>query len=166
LEPYIFSLEPYLHKAHDILNFNYFLYFGSNNSSRPKFLTGNSWRFLFLLYVYIQLSRVVVVGVLYPLLCRFGYGLDWKESIILVWSGLRGAVALALSLSVKQSSGNSHISKETGTLFLFFTGGIVFLTLIVNGSTTQFVLRLLRMDILPAPKVKNFSHTNNFPSFK
>jgi NhaP-type Na+/H+ or K+/H+ antiporter len=77
---------------------------------------GNSWRFLFLLYVYIQLSRVVVVGVLYPLLCRFGYGLDWKESIILVWSGLRGAVALALSLSVKQSSGNSHISKETGTL--------------------------------------------------
>ncbi|VYS51781.1 unnamed protein product [Arabidopsis thaliana] len=120
---------------------------------------GNSWRFLFLLYVYIQLSRVVVVGVLYPLLCRFGYGLDWKESIILVWSGLRGAVALALSLSVKQSSGNSHISKETGTLFLFFTGGIVFLTLIVNGSTTQFVLRLLRMDILPAPKKRILEYT-------
>ncbi|EFH51363.1 hypothetical protein ARALYDRAFT_484121 [Arabidopsis lyrata subsp. lyrata] len=120
---------------------------------------GNSWGFLFLLYLYIQLSRGVVVGVLYPLLCRFGYGLDWKESIILVWSGLRGAVALALSLSVKQSSGNSHISKETGTLFLFFTGGIVFLTLIVNGSTTQFVLRLLRMDILPAPKKRILEYT-------
>lgn len=67
------------------------------------FLTGNSWGFLFLLYFYIQLSRCVVVGVLYPLLCRAGYGLDWKEAIILVWSGLRGAVALALSLSVKVS---------------------------------------------------------------
>lgn len=65
--------------------------------------TGNSWGFLFLLYFYIQLSRCVVVGVLYPLLCRAGYGLDWKEAIILVWSGLRGAVALALSLSVKVS---------------------------------------------------------------
>ncbi|VVB03854.1 unnamed protein product [Arabis nemorensis] len=120
---------------------------------------GNSWGFLFLLYFYIQLSRVVVVGVLYPLLRRCGYGLDWKEAIILVWSGLRGAVALSLSLSVKQSSGNSYISKETGTLFLFFTGGIVFLTLIVNGSTTQFVLRLLRMDDLPATKKRILEYT-------
>ncbi|KAL1199252.1 Sodium/hydrogen exchanger 7 [Cardamine amara subsp. amara] len=101
---------------------------------------------LFLLYFYIQLSRCVVVGVLYLLLSRVGYGLDWKESIILVWSGLRGAVALTLSLSVKQSSGNSFLSTQTGTLFIFFTGGIVFLTLIVNGSTIQFVLRLLGMD--------------------
>nr|AHB86984.1 salt overly sensitive 1 [Boechera stricta] len=120
---------------------------------------GNSWGFLFLLYFYIQLSRCVVVGVLYPLLCRVGYGLDWKEAIILVWSGLRGAVALALSLSVKQSSGNSFLSTETGTLFIFFTGGIVFLTLIVNGSTTQFVLRLLRMDGLPATKKRILEYT-------
>lgn len=38
--------------------------------------------------------------------------------------------------------------------FVFFTGGIVFLTLIVNGSTTQFVLRLLDMDKLSAAKVR------------
>ncbi|KAL1221080.1 Sodium/hydrogen exchanger 7 [Cardamine amara subsp. amara] len=120
---------------------------------------GNSWGFLFLLYFYIQLSRCVVVGVLYPLLSRVGYGLDWKESIILVWSGLRGAVALALSLSVKQSSGNSFLSTQTGTLFIFFTGGIVFLTLIVNGSTTQFVLRLLGMDGLSATKKRILEYT-------
>uniref|UniRef100_A0A1J3FAF8 Sodium/hydrogen exchanger 7 n=1 Tax=Noccaea caerulescens TaxID=107243 RepID=A0A1J3FAF8_NOCCA len=120
---------------------------------------GNSWGFLFLLYFYIQLSRCVVVGVLYPLLCRVGYGLDWKEATILVWSGLRGAVALSLSLSVKQSSGNSFISTETGTLFIFFTGGIVFLTLVVNGSTTQFVLRLLRMDGLSATKKRILEYT-------
>lgn len=78
-----------------------FLYIVDLTTLHDPTLTGNSWGFLFLLYLYIQLSRGVVVGVLYPLLCRFGYGLDWKESIILVWSGLRGAVALALSLSVK-----------------------------------------------------------------
>lgn len=64
----------------------------------------NSWGYLFLLYVFVQLSRVVVVGMLFPFLRYFGYGLDWKEAIILVWSGLRGAVALSLSLSVKAGS--------------------------------------------------------------
>ncbi|GFS38356.1 sodium proton exchanger, putative [Actinidia rufa] len=51
-----------------------------------------------------------------------------------------------------QSSGNSYITSDTGTLFVFFTGGIVFLTLIVNGSTTQFVLRFLNMDKLSPAK--------------
>lgn len=37
--------------------------------------------------------------------------------------------------------------------FVFFTGGIVFLTLIFNGSTTQFLLHLLGMDRLAATKV-------------
>ena len=37
--------------------------------------------------------------------------------------------------------------------FVFFTGGIVFLTLIVNGSTTQFILHFLDMDKLSAAKV-------------
>jgi NhaP-type Na+/H+ or K+/H+ antiporter len=53
--------------------------------------------------VFVQISRVVVVGVLYPLLRHFGYGMDLKEATVLVWSGLRGAVALSLSLSVKVS---------------------------------------------------------------
>ncbi|EPS60610.1 salt overly sensitive 1, partial [Genlisea aurea] len=61
----------------------------------------NSWGYLFLLYLFVQVSRMVVVCALFPLLQYFGYGMDWKEAIILVWSGLRGAVALSLSLSVK-----------------------------------------------------------------
>ncbi|PON79235.1 Cation/H+ exchanger, CPA1 family [Parasponia andersonii] len=122
--------------------------------------SGNSWSYLVLLYVYIQLSRVIVVGVLYPCLRYFGYGLDWKEAIILIWSGLRGAVALSLSLSVKRSSDSSPLlSPQTGTLFVFFTGGIVFLTLIVNGSTTQFALHLLDMDKLSAAKRRILDYT-------
>nr|ABN04858.1 salt-overly-sensitive 1 [Mesembryanthemum crystallinum]CAN99591.1 salt-overly-sensitive 1 [Mesembryanthemum crystallinum] len=114
---------------------------------------GISWGYLVLLYVYVLASRAVVVTVLFPFLRYFGYGLEWKEAVILTWSGLRGAVALSLSLSVKRSSGDaSLLSAQTGTLFVFFTGGIVFLTLIVNGSTTQFVLHFLGMDRLSAAK--------------
>lgn len=120
----------------------------------------HSWGYMVLLYVFVQLSRVVVVGVLYPFLKYFGYGLDWREAIILVWSGLRGAVALALSLSVKRSSDSSpYITPDTGALFVFLTGGIVFLTLIVNGSTTQFILHYLKMDKLSPEKRRILNYT-------
>ncbi|KAJ6981894.1 hypothetical protein NC653_025096, partial [Populus alba x Populus x berolinensis] len=119
---------------------------------------GHAWGYLFLLYIFVQLSRFVVVGVSYPFLRYFGYGLDWKEATILIWSGLRGAVALSLSLS-RTSDSSMYISSETGTLFVFFTGGIVFLTLIVNGSTTQFILHLLEMDRLSATKKRILNYT-------
>ncbi|CAF2083156.1 unnamed protein product [Brassica napus] len=131
-------------------------------SSRKITYEGASWGFLFLLYLYVQLSRCVMVGVLYPLLRRFGYGLDWKESIILTWSGLRGAVSLSLALSVKQSSVNfflGYLEVAAVLQFLFFTGGIVFLTLVVNGSTTQFLLHLLRMDTLTGTKKRILEYT-------
>nr|AVA17744.1 SOS1-like protein 1 [Populus tremuloides] len=121
---------------------------------------GHKWGYLFLLYIFVQLSRFIVVGALYPFLRYFGYGLDWKEATIVIWSGLRGAVALSLSLSVKRTSDSSiYLSSDTGTLFVFFTGGIVFLTLIVNGSTTQFILHLLDMDKLSATKKRILNFT-------
>ncbi|XP_050117869.1 sodium/hydrogen exchanger 8-like isoform X2 [Malus sylvestris] len=129
-------------------------------SGENVFDHGKSWFYLILLYVYVQVSRFIVVAVSFPLLRYFGYGLDWKEAIILIWSGLRGAVALSLSLSVKKTSDSSAlISSDTGVLFVFFTGGIVFLTLIVNGSTTQFILRLLDLDKLSAAKRRVLEYT-------
>ncbi|KAK4754515.1 hypothetical protein SAY87_002619 [Trapa incisa] len=128
--------------------------------SENDFLTqGTSWGYLVLLYIFVQVSRLIVVLVLFPFLRYFGYGLDWKEATILTWSGLRGAVALSLSLSVKRSSGTASLSSETGTMFVFFTGGIVFLTLIINGSTTQFILHLLGMDKLSSAKKRILDFT-------
>ena len=44
--------------------------------------------------------RLLAVLVLWPALSRVGYGLDWREGVVLVWAGLRGAVGLSLSLFV------------------------------------------------------------------
>ncbi|XVE91879.1 hypothetical protein REPUB_Repub01dG0049300 [Reevesia pubescens] len=124
------------------------------------FENGYSWGYLILLYFFAQISRCIVVGALYPFLRYSGDGLDLKEAAILIWSGLRGPVALSLSLSVKCSSDSSpNISSGTGSLFVFFTGGIVFLTLIVNGSTTQFLLQFLDMDKLSAAKRRILDYT-------
>jgi hypothetical protein len=46
--------------------------------------------------------------------------------------------------------------------FVFFTGGVVFLTLIINGSTTQFLLRFLNMDKVTETKVITFLATDLF----
>lgn len=122
-------------------------------------ITGQSWGLLILLYVLLQVSRVIVVVALYPGLRYFGYGLDLKEATILIWSGLRGAVALSLSLILNRSSDIPPLTQETGALFVFFTGGVVFLTLIVNGSTTQFLLRLLGMDKTTDIKMRIVDYT-------
>ncbi|CAI5993100.1 unnamed protein product [Closterium sp. NIES-64] len=201
---------------------------------------GSDWGYMLALFVFVQLSRVVVVGVLYPGLASSGYGLTWKEAIILVWSGLRGGIALTLALVVSHEKQPDKISESTSARvrcsaarhaplipalflaipalflaipalflaipalflampcallcppapnplahtpppilsparisppspppstpraplehldplpsppppvhFMFITGGIVFLTLIVNGSTTQFIFAALRLN--------------------
>lgn len=72
-------------------------------TKKSRIVAGRDWSYLLLLYVFVQFSRVVVVAVLYPSLKCFGYGINWKEATVLVWAGLRGAVALSLSLSVAVS---------------------------------------------------------------
>ncbi|KAL9306150.1 Sodium/hydrogen exchanger 8 [Arabidopsis thaliana] len=96
---------------------------------------GNSWSFLFLLYLYVQLSRCG---------CCFA---------------VARSICKTLGHMIQQSSGNSYLSSDTGTRFLFLTGGIVFLTLVVNGSTTQLLLHLLRMETLTATKKRILEYT-------
>ena len=47
--------------------------------------------------------RLVVVGLLMPILIHLGYGSSWKQAVVITWAGLRGAVSLALALLVAQT---------------------------------------------------------------
>jgi NhaP-type Na+/H+ or K+/H+ antiporter len=40
---------------------------------------------------------------LMPWLTRIGYGLQWRDMLVMMWGGLRGAVGLCLSLEVYYS---------------------------------------------------------------
>ncbi|KAM6567523.1 hypothetical protein CsatA_026651 [Cannabis sativa] len=82
----------------------------------------------------------------------------FRDGILdMVWNGKR----LLFSYGQRSSDTSPLLSRQTGTLFVFFTGGIVFLTLIVNGSTTQFILHLLNMDKLSAAKRRILDYTKN-----
>lgn len=123
-------------------------------------IEGQDWGYLVLLYIFLQLSRAIVVFTLYPGLRYFGYGLTWKEATILIWAGLRGAVALSLSLSVNGTQTSDNIlSEKTKARFVFLTGGVVFLTLIINGSTTQFLISFLGMRTTSETKARILEYT-------
>ena len=56
------------------------------------------WGYLCALYLALILIRAVVVLCFYPILDVLGYGLHWKDALVLVWGGLRGAVGLAMGI--------------------------------------------------------------------
>ncbi|GBN66592.1 Sodium/hydrogen exchanger 10, partial [Araneus ventricosus] len=93
-------------------------------------------------YVVLTVLRGIMIALLYPLLKCTGYGLTWKESIVLAWGGLRGAVGVALALMF---ASNPKIDKSEDTSkVLVQVSGIIILTLIINANTVKFVMKLIR----------------------
>ena len=50
------------------------------------------WGWLVLLWLALLVIRAVVIAVFYPVLDVLGYGLHWKDALVLTWSGIRGCV--------------------------------------------------------------------------
>lgn len=80
-----------------------------------------------------------MIFLLLPILSRLGYGLNWREAMVLAWGGLRGAVGLALALFV--SLDGSISDTRFRTLTFFFISAIVLLTLLIQGTTTPLLLQ-------------------------
>lgn len=88
-----------------------------------------------------KVVRGLTIVLLYPLLKRMGYGLNWRDAVVMVWGGLRGAVGLALALIVKL---DSNIKDEHfQSLVVFHMGLMATATLLVNGTSMPFLLRAL-----------------------
>ena len=73
-----------------------------------------------------------------------GYPVSFKQTIILTYGGLRGAIALALSLMVFV---DEEFPKRFRELVLFYMVSMITLTVILNGLTIKKVMDLV--DFLP-----------------
>ena len=69
-----------------------------NNLSRS---TEEYWSVVWL-YLMMNVVRVVSVGLFLPMLRKRGYGLDWKELMIMTYGGLRGAIGMSLAMIANQ----------------------------------------------------------------
>lgn len=117
-----------------------------------------AWQALFILYAGILIIRGFSITVFMPLLKRIGIGINYQKATVLWWGGLRGAVSLALALTV---AANDLIPKEIGDHILFLCAGIVVLTILVNGSTMGKMLKLLGLDSLPPAKQATVDKATN-----
>jgi NhaP-type Na+/H+ or K+/H+ antiporter len=95
---------------------------------------------LIVLYFAIFLIRAVMVLVLWIPLNMVGSQLCWQEGVVMAWSGVRGAVSVALAMIVDIEYGIDH---KIGSQVMFHVCGIAFLTLIINSGTTPHLLRTL-----------------------
>lgn len=106
------------------------------------FVDPTNWAYLFINYFLIHVLRALAVFVCFPFLREMGYGVSTKECWMMVYGGLRGAVGLALALLVSLESGIPKLDQD---LIAFHVAGIVFLTLVINGTTTDLVYKWLAM---------------------
>lgn len=92
---------------------------------------------LLIVYVGIHVARIGTIYVFYPIMKKIGYGLSFKDSIVLWWGGLRGAVALALALIVAIEE---KIPIDVRSQVLTIVAGIVVLTSLINATTVKWLI--------------------------
>lgn len=104
---------------------------------------------LILIYIALNFIRFGMIMLLYPVMKRLGYGLTRRESVILTWGGLRGALAMTLALMVSYTPA---IPEDIRSQVLFFTAGIVTLTLCINATTMRALLNRLGLTHVPSAR--------------
>ncbi|HKL66401.1 MAG TPA: cation:proton antiporter [Bacteroidales bacterium] len=103
-------------------------------------ITGSNILVLIILYIGVHMIRAAVIALFYPVMKKTGYGLTFKDAVVVWYGALRGAVGLALALIV---AGESRIAADIRGQFLFLTAGLVTLTLLVNATTIGWLVRKL-----------------------
>jgi CPA1 family monovalent cation:H+ antiporter len=97
-----------------------------------------AWREVSVAYVAALIARAAVIGAVTLLLHRSVERIPARWSVVLTWGGLRGALSMVLALGV--APGFAH-----GELLVTMTFGVVFISLVLQGLTMPWMLRMLRI---------------------
>lgn len=135
-----------------------FLIVGVIISNQAK-ITMNNIVLLLLIYLAVNIVRAVMIAVLFPFMKKAGYGLSVRNSFVLWWGALRGAIALALALLV---AGEESIPQEFRDQFLFLTAGLVTLTLLINATTIKSLLNKLGLTAVAPAKLQMMNSARKF----
>lgn len=158
------QVEHFMHEfwelAGFIANCLIFLIVGIVVAERSVFSL-NDFLLLGIFYIGIHVVRAIVIVVLYPFMKRAGYGLPKKDAIIVWYGALRGAIGLALALIVAGVD-DQYISAPIKDQFLFFTAGIVTLTLLINASTIKYIVEYLGLTKISPAKALMVNNARQF----
>ncbi len=88
-------------------------------------------------FVGVVVLRFAITFTFRPLVGLISAPLGTRETTVMAWGGLRGAVSLALALMCSQHPGLPETLRQQ---MLLVTAGVVFLTIVINGSTIAWLL--------------------------
>jgi CPA1 family monovalent cation:H+ antiporter len=116
----------------------------------PKLLIGLGWQDVVLLAALVVaalVARAVILFGLLPVLSRLKLSppVEPAYRVVILWGGLRGAMTLALALSVVE---NTAIPTDIQRFVAILATGFVLFTLLVQATTMRPLMRLLGLDRL------------------
>ncbi|XP_059832354.1 low-affinity Na(+)/H(+) antiporter NhaS1-like [Hypanus sabinus] len=97
--------------------------------------------FVIVLYFGINTVRLMIIMGLAPLLKRLGYGFNWRWGAVCIWSGTKGAFTLSLALTAYHLEGLDEVNVRNK--ILLHVTGTVLLTLLINGTTMEWIIDTL-----------------------
>jgi len=158
------QVEHFLHEFWELLAFMantlIFIIVGVVIAEQAVF-TWNDFLILILIYIGISVVRAIVVAVFYPFMRKTGYGLDKKNAIVVWYGALRGAIGLALALIIAGLD-PEVLPESVQNQFLFFTAGIVIMTLLINAVTIKFLIGKLGLTKLAPAKAQMMYNSQSY----
>ena len=109
-------------------------------SSEETHISAMDYFYAVVIYVALMVIRCANMALLLPLLKRTGLQCTTEDAVFMSWAGLRGALAVALSLVVYGHNEELGMSTGDADKVFFYAGAVATLTLIVNATTAQAVL--------------------------
>ncbi len=94
--------------------------------------------YIFLAIVSVLIGRIVAIGILSPFINKIDKKIGFKWQGIMVWGGIRGALAMALALAIPKSY-------QYREFILVMTFGVVAFSLIVQGLSIKGLLKILKV---------------------
>ena len=150
------EVEEYLHSFHGMLAHQaetvIFILSGIFVARQDFSLSAADFGYAFVLYIVVHIVRAIVVAILAPVLRAQGYGLSLDRGILIVWGGLRGAVSLALALSVTLDPIVMRRHKQMAGLMFWHTSMLVMMTLLVNATTVKKLVQALGLHLVSPSK--------------
>lgn len=119
--------------------------------------TAADWGYLVMLYFLLLVIRACLFTLAFPITSRIGLKTNWKESLFQIYGGLRGALGIALAISLDNGYRRLSLDRR-GTLdcevggieemcntteAFTMIGGIAFMTLVINGISAGPLLKKL-----------------------
>ncbi len=121
--------------------------------SNDHTLTTEDWIKMFAFWALMIVVRAIVIYGFYPILKSRGYGLSKKELLVLIFGGLKGGLGLSLAMMITV---DPYYPTRFRQLATFYMGGMVVLTVIINGLSCKKILDYIEIIHVPEIKLKLF----------